>query len=72
MIEFHEDNSLRLYDLDTDPGEQKDLATQMPARTAQMKSDLARWRASVGAQMPTPNPNFDPTRATKVAKRKVK
>lgn len=72
MIEFHEDNSLRLYDLDTDPGEQKDLATQMPARTAQMKSDLTRWRTSVGAQMPTPNPNFDPTRATKVAKRKMK
>ncbi len=66
LIEFHEDNSVQLYDLTSDPGEQHDLAAAMPDRAAELRSDLHRWRQSVQAQMPTENPDFDPQRATDV------
>ncbi len=66
LIEFHEDNSIRLYDLATDIGEQTDLAANMPGKAAELRTDLHRWRASVQAQMPTMNPNYDPQRATQV------
>jgi arylsulfatase A len=68
LIEFHEDNSVRLYDLVSDPGEKDDLAGSMPDRAAELRSDLHRWRQSVKAQMPTKNPDFDPQRATQVGK----
>ena len=68
LIEFHEDDSVRLYDLASDPGENNDLAGSMPDRAAELRSDLHRWRQSVKAQMPTENPDFDPQRATQVGK----
>lgn len=70
LIEFHEDNSLRLYDLSQDIGEQHDLSTARPERAAQLRAALHKWRASIGAQMPTPNPDFDPKRATELARRR--
>lgn len=66
LIEFHEDESLRLYDLSQDLGEQNNLATVMPQKTQQLHAQLKQWRESVGAQMPTNNPDFDPAQATKV------
>ena len=66
LIEFHEDNSIRLYDLKNDLGEQNDLATKMPQKAAALRDELHRWRKSVDAQMPTPNPDHDPDRATQV------
>jgi arylsulfatase A-like enzyme len=68
LIEFLEDNSVRLYDLSSDLGEKNDLADSMPDRAATLRSDLHRWRQSVKAQMPTANPDFDPQRATQVGK----
>ena len=64
LIEFHEDDSIRLYDLKNDIGEQQDLAAAMPEKAQSLRSDLHRWRDSVAAQSPTPNPNYDPARAT--------
>lgn len=72
LIEFHEDNSVQLYDLANDIGEQTNLAAKLPERTAQLKADLERWRISIAAQMPITNPNFDSARETDVAKRKSK
>ena len=62
LIEFYEDGRLELYNLPRDPGEQHNLAKEMPDRTRQMHAMLKDWRASVHAQMPTPNPNYDPKR----------
>lgn len=70
LIEFHEDKSLRLYDLATDPGEQYDLAKLKPDQAATLLSKLQGWRESVGAQMPTINPNFDASRQFEVRKAK--
>ena len=69
LIEFHEDRSVRLYDLENDIGEQTDLATVMSERAADLQGDLHRWRDSIQAQMPTLNASHDPQRETQVRKR---
>ncbi|MBI3856954.1 MAG: sulfatase [Planctomycetes bacterium] len=57
LVEFFEDSRVELYDLASDPGEQRDLAAGQPARAEELRRRLAEWRRSVGAQMPTPNPD---------------
>ena len=39
----------QLYDLDSDPGEETDLAASEPGRVSRMESELARWFESVMA-----------------------
>jgi arylsulfatase A-like enzyme len=56
LLEFFEDDRVELYDLQADPGEEKDLAAADPERAGDLRKKLAQWRQSVGAQMPTPNP----------------
>ena len=56
LIEFYEDGRLELYDLAKDVGETRDLALKMPEKAAELRQDLHAWRARVGAQMPTENP----------------
>jgi arylsulfatase A-like enzyme len=58
LIEQFEDGSLELYHLADDLGETRNLAAVHPDRAAEMRAELAAWRQRVGAQMPTPNPNF--------------
>ncbi len=70
LIEFHEDEGLRLFNLATDIGEQHDLASQMPERADKLQAKLHAWRQRVSAQMPTANPKFDAARATEVGRRK--
>ncbi|WP_253158120.1 sulfatase [Stieleria tagensis] len=70
LIEFHEDNSIHLYNLANDIGEQHDLAAELPDRANKLRAELTHWRDRVDAQMPTDNPDFDPHRATVVSKRK--
>lgn len=60
LVEFFEDNHVELYNLKDDVGETRDLATEMPEKAAELRRILGGWRASVGAQMPTPNPDYDP------------
>ena len=69
LIEFHEDNSLALYNLQQDPGEQHNLATLRLDKSKSLHHRLVTWRKSVNAQMPAPNPDFDATKATQVRKR---
>jgi arylsulfatase A-like enzyme len=56
LLEFFEDSRIELYDLSKDPGEMHDLAKTQAERAEEMRKQLAEWRKSVGAQMPTPNP----------------
>ncbi len=60
LVEFYEDNHVELYNLKDDLGEKHDLAAQMPAKAAELRQRLHGWRRAVGAQMPTPNPNYQP------------
>ena len=58
LIEFYEDSHVELYNLKEDISEMKNLAGKMPEKTTELKKLLADWRVSVGAQMPTPNPDY--------------
>lgn len=58
LIEYFEDRRLELYNLARDPSEQTNLAPGEPARAAELRARLDRWRRDVGAQLPTPNPGF--------------
>ncbi|MFO7774546.1 MAG: sulfatase [Candidatus Hydrogenedentota bacterium] len=62
LIEFFDDNSLELYNLAEDIGEEHDLAREEPERAARMWRRLADWRQARQAAMPAPNPRFDPDR----------
>lgn len=60
LIEFFEDGQLMLFDLNKDPNEQADLAKQHPEKAQELLVKLQAWRKAVDAQIPTPNPNYDP------------
>jgi arylsulfatase A len=63
LIEFYEDSRLELFRLKDDPGERRNLVRAESDRARQLHTLLADWRRSVGASMPTPNPNYDPARS---------
>lgn len=60
LMKFYEDGKLALYDLAKDLREQTDLAKQRPDDTARMHKQLTEYLTAIGAQLPTPNPQFDP------------
>jgi len=72
LLEFDEDGRVELYNLANDIGEKNNLTTEMPSRARRLKRRLAAWRTSVGAKMPTPNPNHDPARAHEWGRRQRK
>ncbi len=61
LIEWYEDLRVELYDLGEDLGEHHNLAATMPEKTDALRRQLHAWRAAVNAQMPAPNPDYDPT-----------
>jgi arylsulfatase A-like enzyme len=60
LIEWYEDGQLELYNLREDLAEKNNLAGQRPEEAARLRRLLADWRKAVNAQMPTPNPDYDP------------
>jgi arylsulfatase A len=70
LIEYYEDGRHELYNLADDIGEQRNLADAQPKDAERLAKKLADWRRSVGAKMPTPNPNFKPAKAGEWGKRR--
>ena len=70
LIQFHEDKSVRLYDLNSDIGEQVDLSSKLSSKRDELLATLMDWRHSVSAQMPSPNPAHDPAREDEVVRRR--
>jgi arylsulfatase A-like enzyme len=62
LVEFFDDMRVELYNLKEDIGEQHNLAVQMPAKVEELRKRLHAWRKEVGAQMPTRNPKYDPSK----------
>ena len=62
LVEFYEDMHVELYNLREDAGEKNDMAAKMPEKAGQLRDRLHAWRTAVGAQMPTPNPAYDPAK----------
>lgn len=72
LVEFYEDNHVELYNLKEDIGETNDLAAALPEKTAALHQKLHDWRQHVDAQMPTPNPKYDPKATPSTVRAKVK
>lgn len=68
LIQFYEKMNVELYNLKEDISESHDLADSMPEPRGELVKLLDQWRESIGAQMPTPNPDFDPARQDEKAK----
>lgn len=60
LIHYWEDGRAELYDLTSDPGEQKDLATTETDLAKRLQSKLLAFLDAVGARRPMPDPAFDP------------
>jgi arylsulfatase A len=58
LVENFDTGRVELFNLAKDPSESTNLTDKEPARTREMASKLAEWRAGVGAQMPSLNPNY--------------
>jgi len=62
LVEFYEDDRVELYDVKADPLESRDMASSRPEKAAALRGKLEAWRKSVGAQAPTPNPDYNPAK----------
>jgi arylsulfatase A len=62
LVEFFNDMKVELYNLREDIGEQRDLVASQPKKAEELRKRLHAWRKEVGAQMPTPNSNYDASR----------
>ena len=72
LIKLYEDDSVRLFDLDADSGERDDLAATRPTDAVRLRARLEESLAAVRAQLPSPNPDFDPARPPPPNKRRNK
>ncbi len=61
LTKFYESNKLHLFDLSKDMGEKNDLSESKPEVVAKLHDRLNEYLASVDAQMPQTNPNYDPS-----------
>jgi arylsulfatase A len=66
LVRIYETGSLRLFNIAKDPGERRDLDREMPEKVKELDDRLTDYLAAVAAQMPTTNPNYDPTKSTDV------
>jgi arylsulfatase A-like enzyme len=62
LIRYYASGAEVLFDLEKDIGEEHDLAKQLPDTVKQLDDRLTAYLSAVGAQLPTPNPDFDPTK----------
>ncbi len=58
FIQFYENGLNELFNLASDPGEQRDLASSEPDRAMQLARLLFAWQGKVAAQWPMPNPQW--------------
>ena len=71
LIEYYENGTVQLFDLENDIGEQNDLAGSHPAVTKKLKKMLQEWRDQVDAKMPYPKTaTSNPAPGARVAKPK--
>jgi arylsulfatase A-like enzyme len=59
LIEHYENGACELYNLTKDIGETTDVSAKEPARVAELRGKLEKWRRDVGAQENRANPKFN-------------
>lgn len=60
LLEYFENGTVQLFDLESDPGEHNDLAGKRPEVVNQLQLKLHQWQEAVGAERMPPNPEFEP------------
>ncbi len=60
LIRFHETKETQLFDLAKDIGEKNDLTKEMPDQASALADALDAYLTRIDAQLPSPNPNYDP------------
>jgi arylsulfatase A-like enzyme len=53
LMEFFETGAVELYNLRSDIGETRNLASESPAKVKELRTKLAAWRKQVDAAVPT-------------------
>ena len=62
IVENLVNGEVELYNLKYDVNEMTDLKFSYLEKLNALKSALSKWQTNTKAQMPTPNPDFDPSR----------
>lgn len=71
--EIASNNSVELYDLESDIGEHKNLANQNPEIRDMMVNELIKWHGVTEAPVPSEkNPEYDPSKSKEKKKKKSK
>ena len=60
LLEYFENGTVQLFDLENDLGEQNDLSKTHPKKSEELRKDLEDWRKKVRAKMMKTNPTFNP------------
>ncbi|QEG01095.1 Arylsulfatase [Stieleria maiorica] len=68
LIEVFGKESLELYNLASDLGENDNLVTIEKEKANELYAKLVAWRESVEAQVPTGNPQYDPEKETGIVR----
>jgi len=60
LMKFYETGKIHLFDVSKGLGERRDLADEMPEKTADLQGRLDAYLQAAGARMATLNPQYDP------------
>jgi len=66
LIHVYESGALKLFNLASDPGERHDLASQQPDKAKELDARLMAYLKAMNAQLPKPNPDYDPSKASEI------
>jgi arylsulfatase A-like enzyme len=59
LVEWREEGALELFDIEADPSETKNVASDEPEVAKRLHGMLKKWRAEVGAKTPAVNPRYE-------------
>lgn len=72
LIHYYEDDRMELYNLQDDPGESRNLATDRPQRVRDLRQQLDLWRTKTGANAPTINRQWNAPQNSRRDKPEIK
>ena len=59
LLEYFENNTVQLFNLKNDIGEEYDLSAKEPEKAKELLQMLHKWQKSSGAKMMGPNPEYN-------------
>lgn len=58
LLEYYENNTVQLFNLKKDIGEQNDISSSDPGKVNELRTKLHQWRENINAQIMEPNPDY--------------